>query len=725
MLIGNVVKENTHFYQSQGYQFVPWDSFDYSVLNRIRAIKKAGRGSHELYNDIIIMADTETSKKKQSAIIYKKGKKFMEVYDNHVVAFTVSLRAYGLNIATLYGHKPSELVECLNTIHQSMPGERTVIYFHNLSYDYTFERKFMFRKWGFPESALNVKSHEPIFIRFANGIEFRDSLILFQRSLDKVGKDFNVEHQKAKGKWDYEKIRKQSDDFDADELEYIEHDTLCGVEALDAMKTALGKHVYSMPYTSTGIPREQTQIRGRKNQIKALFLKMAPTFEQYIKETYVFHGGYTHANRHFIGAILRGLIECYDFKSSYPYVLLTEKYPMQKFTAHDNCKLDYILRNSENYAWMFKLILINPRLKSDEIPMPVLQRSKCVQTVKEVEDNGRILMASYVEIYLNEIDAKVLREQYEWDGEICVEVECAKKDYLPRWFTDYIFELFEQKEVLRDLDPILFVLKKYELNSCYGMCVQRYVRDTIDEDYETGDYTARELSEEQQKKEYNKHIKKPTTILNYAWGVWCTSYAMLNLFTLGKAATDNYSTKNGRLWIYSDTDSGYFINPNKEAIEEYNKECIKKLAANGYGPVHYKGRDIYPGVAEHDGKKDEYSEFVTVGAKRYCGRKLSDGELHITVAGVPKAGALCLHDNIEYFKRGLIFTGDVTNKKTHTYKYVDEIYIDDAGNETGDSIDLSQCDYVLDEIDLYDWDELITRQEWYPVRELREDMFDV
>lgn len=721
MLIGNIIKDNTAFYESQGYQMVPWDSFDYTLLGKIRSIKKAGRGSHELYNDVVIMADTETSKKKQNAIYYKRGKKLMEVYDNHVVAFTVSLRAYGCNIVTLFGHKPSELVECLEKIHRAMSGERTIVYFHNLSYDYTFERKFMFKKWGYPVSALNVKSHEPIFIRFANGIEFRDSLILFQRSLDKVGKDFNVEHQKASGKWDYDVIRHQSTEFTPEELEYIEHDTLCGVEALDAMRIKLNKHIYSMPYTATGIPREQTQVRGRKHQAKALFNKICPTYEQYQKLIKLFHGGYTHANRHYIGAILRGLIWCFDFKSSYPYVLLSEKYPMQAFMPHDNCKLDYILRNSEQYAWMFKLILINPRLKSDEIPMPVLQASKCVKTLNEVEDNGRIIMASYVEIYLNEIDAEVIRDQYTWDGEMCVEVECAKKGYLPRWFTDYVFELFEQKEALEGVDEILRVLKKGELNSCYGMCVQRYVRDTIEEDYESGEYTPKELSPEDERKEYEKHIKKPTTILPYQWGVWCTSYAMRNLFILGKMASDNYK----RIWAYSDTDSGYFDRPDIEAINKYNEIVKQKLRDNGYGPILKNGKEVWLGIAEHKPKKDEYTEFVAVGAKRYCGRCVLDGELHITVAGVPKAGVKCLDNKIENFKKGLIFSGAVTNKKTHTYKYVDEIYIDEYGNETGDSIDLSQCDYILDDIDVYDWESLLNQQEWYPVRELREDMLDV
>lgn len=722
MLIGNIIKNNEAFYQSQGYSMQPWDSYDYNLLDHIRCIKKAGRGDNSTFNDCIIMADTETSKKRKMEYALKNGKKVIQAYDNHVVAFTVSIRAYGMNIVTLFGHKPSELVECLTLIHNVLPGKKTTVYFHNLSYDYTFIRKFLFRSWGHPESALNVKSHDPIYIRFGNGIELRDSLILFQRSLDKVAKDFNVEHQKALGKWDYDKIRHQSDSFSPEELEYIEHDTLAGVEALDAFRIALNKRIYAIPYTATGIPREQTKLRAEKNHGRDTFKKQAPTFEQYKKLLWLYHGGFAHANRHLIALILKSLIECFDFKSSYPYVLLSEKYPMHKFAKFKNVPLSYVIKNSENYAWMFKLVMINPRLKSDDIPMPALQKSKCVKTVNADVDNGRILAASYVEIYLNEIDASVIMEQYEWDAHLCVEVERAKKDYLPRWFTDYIFELFIQKEDLRDIDPILYALKKGELNSCYGMCVQRYIRPTIDEDYDTGDYNVREITPEEERKEFDSYVEKQKTVLPYQWGVWCTSYAMRNLFTLGKLATDNYSKD--RTWVYSDTDSGYFINPNHEAINAYNEECKKKLMANGYGPYKKGDSEVWLGVAEHDGKKDEYSEFVTVGAKRYCGRKLSDDKLHITVAGVPKTGVKAMKD-ITDFRKGLIFPGEITGKKMHTYLYVDDIYIDENGNETGDSVDLSPCDYLLDETETYDWEELLKMHEWYPVRELSEDWLDV
>ena len=97
-----------------------------------------------------------------------------------------------------------------------------------------------------------------------------------------------------------------------------------------------------------------------------------------------------------------------------------------------------------------------------------------------------------------------------------------------------------------------------------------------------------------------------------------------------------------------------------------------------------------------------------LGSKRYCGRSIKTGELKITVAGVPKTGVKCLNNDISNFKQGLIFSGKITNKKTHTYFYKDDIYIDEKGNETGDSIDLSPCDYLLDRVENMSWEDLLS-----------------
>ena len=76
---------------------------------------------------------------------------------------------------------------------------------------------------------------------------------------------------------------------------------------------------------------------------------------------------------------------------------------------------------------------------------------------------------------------------------------------------------------------------------------------------------------------------------------------------------------------------------------------------------------------------------------------------HITVAGVPKKGVESLKDDINNFTKGAVFSGEISGKLQYTYIMSGEIYIDDQGNETGDSIDLSPCDYLLDEITVEDW----------------------
>ena len=74
------------------------------------------------------------------------------------------------------------------------------------------------------------------------------------------------------------------------------------------------------------------------------------------------------------------------------------------------------------------------------------------------------------------------------------------------------------------------------------------------------------------------------------------------------------------------------------------------------------------------------------------------------MAGVPKkTGAKCLNDDIHNFKQGFCFSGSITGKLTHSYIYHEDIFIDNNGNEVGDSIDLNECSYILDQEELFDF----------------------
>lgn len=667
------------FKRNWDYELCHHSTFDYSILKEIMYIKRAGKGENLRFSDCFIMADTETSKSP-----YRQ--------DNHVCAWTISIRAFDQNIATIYGHKPSTFVETVDKLLINIDADKIIIYFHNLGYDWVFLRRHLIRAFGEPEHQLNTKPYYPIFIEFSNGLELRDSYILAQRSLEKWADDLNVEHKKAVGQWDYDLIRNQDAEFSPAELEYIEHDTLAGVECLQATMDNLHKHVYSMPYTATGIPREEVRKRGRQNRAHDRFLKQVLSYDQQkTAEEWVYHGGYTHANRHAVKWIWED-VSAYDFASSYPFIMISEKFPCNKFEEMGSMSPAHILKYSKDNAYIFKFVAYNIEIKDNDIPMPALQFSKCVSSVNAITDNGRVLQAEYIEIWLTEIDLEIIAKQYKVEKSICVDCLCSRKDYLPRWFTDYVFELFQAKTQLKGGDPVLYSIAKATLNSLYGMCCQRPIKQLIVENYKTGEYLIDQAQDDEDI--YNKYVRRYTSVLNYQIGIWVTAYAMRNLFTLGKCCGH---------WLYSDTDSCYGQDWDTDAVNRYNEECRKKLIKNGYGAVQHNGRDYWLGVAEFDG---HYKEFIALHAKCYAVRK-DDDSIKITVAGVPKStGAKCIND-LNEFKAGFIFSGEITGKKTHKHIIVDDIYIDEACNECGDSIDLYPCDYQLSDSLIMDFESFL------------------
>lgn len=691
------------------YQMRHYKGYSYSKLGKaILTLRKNGRSKDvSYYNDVIIMADTETSKQTVNALD-PEGKHVP--VPNYVVAWTISIRAFHRNIVTLWGRTPKELMHCITLIHDNLRGDKTVIYYHNRSYDYCFLSKYERKAWGTPVKQLNIKPHFPLTMEYENGLVFKDSLMLAQRSLEKWAEDMNVEHRKSVGKWDYSKIRNQKEDFTPDELEYIEHDTLAGVECIDALMATLKKNIVTIPLTATGIPREESRKIGLDYNANSVFKENVPPFHVQQLLEKIYHGGFTHANRHIVDNVLYskligGNIKCKDFASSYPAVMLTQKYPISNWATMEDTSIEKIMSLKDDYAFIFKVYLIRPMLKDTGFPMPTLQKSKCDNIINGVYDNGRILGADYIELTTNEIDWEVYQEQYSFDFIMVKNIYYAAKGYLPRWFTNYVFDLYRDKCTLKDGDPVLYAIAKAKLNSLYGMCVMKPIRAVIEEIYGTEEFRTQELTTEHAKIEYEKFTEKKNQVLQFSWGVWVTSYAFRNLMALGKCI--DYD--NGGFWAYSDTDSIYAYNWDEAKLEAYNNNCKELLKVNGYGAVEYNGKEYWLGVAADDG---EYSEFITQGCKRYACRDAVTGKLKITVAGVPKkTGAICLKDDIENFKRGLVFDGETTGKKLHTYLFVDEIYTDSNGNEIADSIDLTPCDYLLDGInDIPDWETLISEE---------------
>ena len=730
------------------YQMMRWNEFDFSILSNVIYKKKTGKGRSGTYNDCIMMADTETSKPHDYEELDEFGNP--EPHENHVCCWSISIRFFHMNIVTLYGATPSEFCMMLRNVRNHLQGDDMYLYFHNLSYDHQHLRRFLYKEFGVPKKTLITKPHYPVTLRFSNNIVIKDSLILFGCKLEKAAEDYNVEHKKAVGSWEYGKIR----DFGwlrgitKEELNYIECDTLAGVECLDAMCQALGKSIYSIPITATGIIREEVRNRAKKNHGHDWFLRQAPDYDLYRKMVRLYHGGYTHANRYFIDILLgdpdgldqEHFIRGFDFASSYPFCLLSERYPCTKFIKHDTDEdPSFILENCENFAFIFTISFINIKLKDMLEPMPALQTVKCKQTINLQTDNGRVISAGYCTLEMCEQDLITIADMYEWDEANCTDIYAAGKSYLPRWFTDYVFELFEAKCRLKaedPFDPVKYSLSKSRLNGVYGLTVQAAIRDEIVEVTEAGEYQINAEGDmcflesgqyrpdftKDPKKEYKKYLNRKNSVLPYVIGVYCTAYAQRNIFELGRKCVKRYYKKNDPTklamppqWYYTDTDSAYSDDWDYAAIMRYNQKCKEKLQANGYGSVTIGDKEYWLGVAEHKPEEDTYSEFKVLGSKRYAGRHSFDGSLMITVAGVPKkTGVKELQGDLNKFTKDLIFRGEVTGKLAHYYLFND-IHFDEYGNEIGDSIDLKPCDYHLDAVNK--WDFIEEEEFWLPINE--------
>ena len=660
---------------------VPWDQFDYALLAGYDFLPRR-KGKERLYYwSQVITADTETARYTDDILF--------------VTDWSITMQ----DIGCVYGHHARDMIRFLTNVMERLKisgNRRLPVYIHNFPYDYMYLKNFMLEAWGEPTYALATKPHRYITMQFASGVEFRDSYILAQRSLENFCKDMGCEAQKKVGAWDYDKFRTPASPRTKDEIEYFLLDTIAQNEAIVRLMKMHGVNNATCELTNTGFVRKEgRKCAGKDKTWRAKFLKQALSADEYKALNDVYHGGYTHANRFHIGEIQQDVVS-YDFASSYPSVMCYEKFPMGQFKKISGLSLEEIVELSEDYAFFGYAYFTGLKCK-DLFSMPPVSKHKCKYIVDSICDNGKVVTASAVLIPFSDPDIFPIMSAYEWDSCQIGDLWFTQKYYLPDWFThEFLMPLYENKCTLKKADPGLYMKSKGMLNSLYGMAVQKIVRADYIEDYATGNWDPpadpmRNLDEIE--KQLSEFYGKFSKYLPFQWGVWTTAYAMKNLFEMGACCGE---------WLYCDTDSVKGKNWDKEKLNIYNKRIAKKAKARNLGIVQFDGKEFMLGRAEFDG---EYQEFVTLGSKRYCYRE--DGELHITVAGVPKGAVIQLGDDIRNFRKGFKFDSSLPGmgKLRSTYINVSGIktvVIDGETIEYGSAVRLDPCDYDLDQTFLFD-----------------------
>lgn len=686
------------------YPVISFKNYDYMRLFDGNFVKKSNAGHFQSVYEKIITVDTETF-----------------VFDKKDIGFITDWTITIENDCCIYGNHVYDLVNTIDRIADVLHADKEHLvrfYIHNFPYDYMFLRNHMISKWGEPDRSLASKTHRYIFMDWTTfGIEFRDSQILTQRSLERLCQDMGTT-AKAVGTWDYKKFRTPDSGRSSKEIAYVCTDTIALCKALRKYIADRGYTVANVPLTNTGFIRNKARAESRKDKKwRKKFLQMQLSLEQYKQLLDCYHGGYTHANRYFVNRLITKRMYCYDFASSYPAVICYKKYPMTQFVYTDGLTLKDILELKEDYAFSGYIRLTNVRLKKECTmpPMAFCKAKACVfpdadgRTQKSIFaenlDNGKIVNADMVIYPFTDPDLQVILDSYVYDSADVASVMRAEKDYLPEWLINYVMSLYYNKSTLKYSDPVLYMISKGELNGIYGMMVQRIIQQICEEDFQTGEWISG-IPDEKEQELLEKFYKSRNSFLPFQWGCWVTAYAQENLYKLGTCC--------GK-WIYSDTDSVKGYEWDMEKLKSYNDEIIRISTERNVGLVEYNGEEFRLGIADFDG---EYTEFITHGSKRYCYRE--KGNLHITVAGVPKDGVYCLNDDITNFQKGFIFRnsevfrenfkkanpGKIPKWKMKTQYLIEPeiktIELDGSKIEYGCAIRLSDTEYELNHTIPYD-----------------------
>lgn len=649
--------------------FVSFENINYDELDKIllslKFVKKSKKAKVE-YANAACSFDTETTSTKVNS---------QKVAFTYFWQFALTDRFY------CYGRTWEEFRTLINYISSRIslnPEHALICYVHNLSFEFQFMRKWF--EWN---SVFAVKDRTPIKAMTEQGIEFRDSYILSGLPLKLVAENLTSHKiEKLVGDLDYNLIRTEVTRVTEKELGYMLNDVVILIYYIEEQIQLYG-NISQIPLTNTGRVRRAVKEKAFDKNNRYLTQKqmsmLTLTPELYLKLKQAFAGGFTHANKNYVGKIVQN-VQSMDFTSSYPTVLLSSnRYPMSKpfkCKIKNEMEKEAFIKDLHNEKLIFFFTATFKELVTKIDFENYLSKSKCFDTEGLVENNGRVWMAEKLSVTICSIDYEIIEKCYDWLDVEFSDITMYNCDYLPKYMLEAVIQFYQKKTTLKGVEgkEREYMLYKGMLNSLYGMTVTDIAKPEITYGEEWG----KELVDLPQViDDYNNDKYR---FLYYPWGVVVTALARQNLWSGILELKNDY--------VYSDTDSVKFINREKhqEYFKRYNEDITNKLKTmcdkkgfdyNDLAPKTVQGVSKPLGVWDDDGF---YTYFKTLGAKRYV--LIENGKFKTTIAGLgKKAGADYLLKNsdndplkaMKNFKIGMFVPAGETGKNTHTY--IDEEFI--------------------------------------------------
>ena len=566
---------------------------------------------------------------------------------------------FSINEDVYYGRTWDEFKLFLNRL-EANDDTKKIVFVHNLSFEFQAIWSVLRIK-----SVMSRKSRKLLTCQLEDyNIELRCTLMLSNLKLEKLPEVYQLPVKKKVGDLDYTLLRTPATPLTDRELGYCEFDCLV---TYWYVKTELETYerVDKLPVTSTGKVRKQLQhlVLNNPSYVRKVSRQINTNPRVFNMLVDAFAGGYTHANYIYADEVLKN-VDSYDETSAYPYVLVTCRFPSSEFKRS---LVKSVEQMSPNFAYLLTVRI--KRLKCKYLNH-FISSSKC----KEIKgrpnyDNGRIITAKEIEITCTDIDLRFILDSYYYDSYEIIECYYSIYDYLPIEYVNFILDKYVSKTKLKNVEgkELAYNREKQAFNALYGMTVTNTICAEVSfANYE--EWLESPLSNNQIMEKLCKDKKKG--FLNFAWGVWCTAYARDNLLRR-VLDLDDYV-------VYCDTDSCKVVQGyDKSIFEKYNQSVedkIRKVSKERnipferFAPSDIRGNAHLLGVFECEtgkGRDVTYDEFITQGAKKYAYK--IDGEIHVTVSGVPKEGGADCLKSLDEFRDDLVFDFDHTNKLTLAY----------------------------------------------------------
>lgn len=578
-----------------------------------------------------------------------------------------------------------------------------IIYVHNLGFDFQFMRNsdMQFYGKGCNNNVFARKKRKPMKAKatskFAN-IVFKDSYMISQRSLENWAKDEDVPVKKLAGELDYLLIRHPGTPLTFEEIQYCIHDIVSVVYLINMLINKFGS-ISNVPLTQTGIVRRECISKSsqdwRKQQSDVM---QNMTRDLYTKLVKIFAGGWTHANAYKTGTLYK-YVRCYDFTSSYPWVMCSQKFPVGDFRKLNPDQFDKYKDMDPTDLSITERYFVKVTVNNFETALQntFWSSSKTELIENEMLDNGKIAKAGKMTAYMTDLDWVIFRQAYK--SQSCGsldytidELYVADADFIDRGLILTILDYFVNKTNYKDVDgkESMYRIAKEFINAIYGCSVTNFLTDICK--FLHDGWQVEELTDDQFYKDKIKIYTPQSTFLSFQIGPYITAHARYNLWSL--------ILKLDKHVIYGDTDSlkGTFVKHDLDIIDRYNadvklrQETVADMLhfdVMKYRPKKPNGKRVCLGNFD---KEDTAVEFKTLGAKRYAYKvKVTDkntGESYLkiktTIAGLPKKSGTNLIKCIDSdFEDGTNWNTCTSDKKTSYY--ADEQgtvkWVDYLGNE--------------------------------------------